>query len=321
MTDLLEVDGLGLTATEPSGVDIELVRDFSLRVGAGERVALVGESGSGKSVTARALLRLDDGLRVDGSIRLSGRELTALSEAEMAPVRGSEIAMVFQDPLSALNPIMTIRDQVAEPLVARGAPRKQARRRAVELLGELGLADAERRARAYPHEFSGGMRQRVALAMALIGEPKLLVADEPTTALDVRVQQQVLGLLARVARERDLAVLLITHDVGVVAEFADRVVVMYSGRPVETAEVRALFTAPAHPYTRGLLAAVPTMSSTRRLVALPGTPPDPARRPPGCAFHPRCAVAVNACGADRPELADLGATHAAACHVTRGVSV
>ncbi|HVV13668.1 ABC transporter ATP-binding protein [Amycolatopsis sp.] len=315
---LLEVENLEITA----GAGIPLVRDFSLTIGEGERVALVGESGSGKSVTARALLRLDDALRVAGSIRLSGRELLSLPEKEMAKVRGREVAMVCQDPLSALNPIMTIGDQVAEPLIVRGVSKKDARRRAVTLLDELGVPGAARRARAYPHEFSGGMRQRVAMAMALIGEPKLLVADEPTTALDVRVQQQVLDLLARVARERNLAVLLITHDIGVVAGFADRVMVLYSGRPVETAGVRELFTGPAHPYTRGLLGAVPTMSGAgRRLEPMPGSPPDPARRPSGCAFHPRCPVAMAACSEERPVPAEVGDGHSAACHLTVGAPV
>ncbi|BBB02316.1 putative ABC transporter ATP-binding protein [Actinacidiphila reveromycinica] len=317
MNRLLEVTGLHITATAPDGRSVPLVEDITLGISAGERVALVGESGSGKSVTARALLRLDDSVRLTGSIRLDGRELLGLPERDLTRLRGSSVALVTQDPLAALNPLMTVGDQVAEPLLVRSVARKEARRRAVAMLDELGVADAARRSRAYPHEFSGGMRQRVALAMALVCEPALLLADEPTTALDVRVQQQVMDLLTTVSRERGLAVLLITHDVGVVAGFADRVEVLYSGRVVESAPVRTLFEAPVHPYTRALLGAVPRIGAHRdRLTALPGTPPDPSARPGGCVFHPRCPVAEDACRTTRPTLAPPTGAHRAACPVT-----
>ena len=226
---------------------------------------------------------------------------------------------------------MTIGEQVAEPLIVHGVRKAEAHRRALAVLDELEVPDAARRMRAYPHEFSGGMRQRVVLAMALVNEPSLLIADEPTTALDVRVQDQVLRLLTGVAQERQLAVILITHDVGIVAGFADRVMVMYSGRSVEQADIRDLFYTPAHPYTAGLLGAVPRIDAPPgRLVALPGTPPSPAARPDGCAFNPRCPIAVTQCRSDRPVLLDVtthrppdpGLTpgHLAACHLA-GVDV
>jgi oligopeptide/dipeptide ABC transporter ATP-binding protein len=327
MTSLLEVEDLCITAAAPDGAELPLVMDLTFEVAGGERVALVGESGSGKSVTARSLMKLDDSVRLSGRVRLGGRELLTMSESQLAGVRGSEVSMVFQDPLSALNPTMTIGAQVAEPLLVHGVRRGEAFRRARAVLDELEVPDAARRMRAYPHEFSGGMRQRVVLAMALVNEPSLLIADEPTTALDVRVQDQVLRLLTGVAQQRELAVILITHDVGIVAGFADRVIVMYSGRSVEQAEVHDLFRDPAHPYTRGLLGAVPRIDSgSERLVALPGTPPSPAARPAGCAFNPRCPIAVERCRTDRPPLLELSPTgrppahrpdslHLAACHL------
>ncbi len=289
---VLQVDELTISVPAADGTQLPLVSDLTFSIGAGERVALVGESGSGKSVTARALLRLDPSLRLRGSIRLRDRDLLTLTDAQLATVRGRQISMVFQDPLSALHPTRTIGDQVAEPLLVHGVGRREARRRARAMLDELGIADAARRMRAYPHEFSGGMRQRVVMAMALVAEPEVLIADEPTTALDVRVQRQVLDLLERVAAERSLAVLLITHDVGIVAGFADRVLVMYAGRLVEQAPVVDAFARPAHPYTSGLLAAVPRIDAPPgRLVALPGIAPGAADRPSGCAFHPRCGRA------------------------------
>jgi oligopeptide/dipeptide ABC transporter ATP-binding protein len=311
---LLRIAGLTVE-TGPRDRPVRLVDGFDLDIASGERVALVGESGSGKSVTARAVLRLDPELRVSGSVRLGGQELLTLPDKEMRSVRGARVGMVFQDPMSALNPLMTIGAQVAEPLRAAGVGRAQAHHRAVELLGELGVADAAARMRAYPHEFSGGMRQRVVLAKALIREPELLIADEPTTALDVRVQQQVLALLDRVARDRSLAVLLITHDLGIVAGFAQRVAVMYSGRKVHTGDVHAVFGAADHPYTAGLLAAVPRLDvPRRRLVAIPGGPPTPADRPAGCAFHPRCPEAVDICRTEIPQPRARPDGGVVACH-------
>ncbi|MFT4212711.1 MAG: ABC transporter ATP-binding protein [Microbacterium sp.] len=241
--------------------DLVLVDSVSLRVRAGERLALVGESGSGKSMTAKAVMRLDPTVQLDGSIRLGGSEVVGADDRTLRALRGGVAAMVFQDPMTALNPVIPIGAQVAEPLIVRGVPRRQARRRAVEMLDRLGVPDAARRARAYPSEFSGGMRQRVVIAAALIAGPRLLIADEPTTALDVRVQQQVLDLLEEQSEQLGLAVLLITHDLGIVAGLAHRVAVMRRGSIVETGEVDEIFARPRHPYTRGLLASVPRLDA------------------------------------------------------------
>jgi len=312
---LLEVDQLSVDVPTDAG-PLRLVDRFDLSLAAGDRVALVGESGSGKTVTARAIMRLNHKLLVSGSVRLDGTEILKLSEHDMSRIRGSRIGMVFQDPMDALNPLQTIGDQVAEPLRLRGTPRKEALERARLMLEELGVARASERLKAYPHEFSGGMRQRVVLAMALIGEPDVLIADEPTTALDVRVQKQVLALLDEVQQRRGLAVLLITHDLAVVAGFADRVVVMYAGRKVEEHPTERLFTAPAHPYASALLRALPRIDRpTTRLEPIPGSPPSPAARPPGCAFHPRCAVAIEVCRQEVPALLPTVDDGAVACHV------
>jgi peptide/nickel transport system ATP-binding protein len=237
--------------------DLPLVKGIDLTIRAGERVALVGESGSGKSMTAKAILRLDPTVELAGSIQVNGTEVIGSSERAVRAVRGSTASMVFQDPMTALNPVLTIGDQVAEPLVIRGVSRKQARRRAIDMLDRLGVPDAARRLSAYPYEFSGGMRQRVVMAAALIGNPSLLIADEPTTALDVRVQEQVLDLIEEQSRELGLAVLLITHDLAIVAGLADRVAVMYRGSIVEDRPVDDLFATPQAPYTRGLLSSIP----------------------------------------------------------------
>jgi peptide/nickel transport system ATP-binding protein len=296
---LLVVDDL--TVRVPGGP--VLVEGVSFSVEAGRRLAIVGESGSGKSVTARALMRLDGELDVSGSVRHRGRDVLTMSERELTQVRGRQISMVFQDPLAALHPMRSIGEQVAEPLIVRGIGRRPAWQRARRMLDELGIPDAGRRMRAYPQEFSGGMRQRVVMAIALVAEPDLLIADEPTTALDVRVQQQVLDLLARVAEERELAVLLISHDLGVVANFADRMLVMYAGRAVEHGSVHSLLQAPKHPYTAALHAAVPRLDTVPgELVALAGAAPSPAQRPGGCAFHPRCSLAMDDCLTSEPAL-------------------
>lgn len=311
------VDVRGLTIDMMAGPmgSIRIVDDVSFAIAPGERIALVGESGSGKSVTARALMRLDHAARVSGSVMYDGRDLLTLTERQMHAVRGSAIGMVFQDPMSFLDPLMTIGDQVAEALRIRGVGRDEARRRVVEILDELRVARAAERLDSYPHEFSGGMRQRVVLAMALIGEPRLLIADEPTTALDVRVQDQVLDLLDDVARRRGLAVLLITHDLGVVAGFAERVMVMYSGRIVEDQPVDGLFGAPQHPYTEGLIRAVPRIDQDfAALYAIPGAPPPPMARPSGCPFHPRCDRNHEPCLHELPLLRET-ATGRVACHL------
>ncbi|MCW2525496.1 MAG: Oligopeptide transport ATP-binding protein AppD [Pseudonocardiales bacterium] len=311
MTNLLRVRHLTIDAPGP----IRLVDGIDLDMAAGERVALVGESGSGKTVLARAIMRLTKGLRVEGSVSLDGEELTAFTDRQMTTVRGRRIGMVFQDPLGSLNPLMTIGAQIAEPLRMAGVSRRAAAAKAADLLGELGVTNASTRLAAYPHEFSGGMRQRVALAIALVGEPDLLIADEPTTALDVRTQQQVLDLLDRVATERNLAVLMITHDLGVVAGFADRVVVMYAGRTVHQDGVEALFAAPAHPYTAALLEAIPRLDhGDQRLQPIPGAPPHPAQRPTGCPFHPRCRYAQSDCQSVMPATTLLPDGGTVNCH-------
>ena len=258
--DLLSIAGLRVafgTVHDP----VEVVHGVDLTVRRGQRVALVGESGSGKSVTARAVMQLDTDARLTGSIRLDGRELVGAPARRVRGVRGSQVGLVFQDPLTALNPVMTIGWQIMQPLVFRGVSKKEARKRGIDLLARLGVRDAEHRFDAYPHEFSGGMRQRVVIAIAVIAEPALLIADEPTTALDVQVQAQVLALLDEIAAERGMGVLLITHDLGIVAGFADDVVVMRSGEVVEHADTDSLFTAPQHPYTRGLIGAVPRIDA------------------------------------------------------------
>jgi ABC-type microcin C transport system duplicated ATPase subunit YejF len=257
---LLAVDDLRVAFGTPAD-PVEVVHGVSLTVGAGQRVALVGESGSGKSVTARAVLQLDTDARLRGSIRLDGDELVGAPQRTVRGVRGSRVGLVFQDPLTALNPVMTIGWQIMQPLVFRGVPKREARRRGIELLERLGVRDAAGRFDAYPHEFSGGMRQRVVIAIAVIAEPALLIADEPTTALDVQVQAQVLALLDEIAEERGMGVLLITNDLGIVAGFADDVVVMRSGEVVEHADTDTLFAAPQHPYTRGLIGAVPRIDA------------------------------------------------------------
>jgi peptide/nickel transport system ATP-binding protein len=315
---LLEVRGLRTEFATDAGI-VCAVNDVSITVPHGRVVGVVGESGSGKSVTARSILRMVNppGRIVAGELLFGGRDLLGLSEKDMREIRGSEIAMVFQDPQSALNPVLTVGDQIAEALVVHGSAKKAARARALDLLRQVGIPDAEQRIDDYPHQFSGGMRQRVVIAIALANEPSLLIADEPTTALDVTIQAQILRLLGRLRDELGIAVLMITHDMGVVAETCDDVVVMYGGRVVEQGPVKTVFTHQDHPYTADLLEAMPRMDrSGSRLPAIPGAPPDPAALPVGCAFHPRCRLAEDRCRTEVPTL--VGDGHAAACWVTQG---
>ena len=296
------------------------VDGLSFDVHAGEAVGLVGESGCGKSVTALSLLRLvpePPGRYAGGSILLRGQDLLGATERELRSVRGGEIGLVFQEPAAALDPVFTIGDQVAEGVRAHApVTRREARSRAVELLDSVGLEDAARRARDYPHQLSGGMRQRAMIAVALAGDPALVVADEPTTALDVTLVAQILGLLETIRHERGTALLLVSHDLDVVASRVDRVLVMYAGRLVEEAPADQLFQRAAHPYTRGLLASRPRLSAGRggRLPTIPGRPPDPAAHPPGCRFHPRCEHAIDRCRTEVPELRPGGESGRAACH-------
>lgn len=313
---LLRVDRLtvGVGTDGPT-----LVSDVSFAIRPGEVVGLVGESGCGKSTIALALMGLLDDQRLvtGGSIRLGERELVGLPEREWQGIRGSEIAMVFQNPLASLNPTMTIGDQVAEPLRLAGTNAKAAREQAIALLDQVGVTDPARRAGQYPHMLSGGMAQRAMIAMAVAGRPKLLIADEPVTALDVRVREQVLDLLLDLRDELDLAVLLVTHDLGVVADACDRTVVAYAGQVVEQAPVEDLFDRPLHPYTHGLLGARPTRLAVERLTTIPGAVPLPGRWPAGCRFQPRCAHAHDACAQGPVDLALVTPEHAARCVISQ----
>jgi len=305
-----------------TGGGIRPVDGVSFAVEQGEILALVGESGCGKSLTALALLQLvpRPGRVAGGSVRLGDLEVTSLQGEALRAVRGRRIGMVFQDPLTSLNPVLTVGSQVAEGLVAHGMMGKQeAARRAVELLKEVGVADAEDRANAYPHQLSGGMRQRVGIAIALAAEPELLIADEPTTALDVTVQAQILELIDGLRKSRGMGVLLITHDLGVVAGRADRVAVMYAGQIVEHAPTEQLFASPSHPYTRGLLASVPKLTGEKkRLAPIPGTVPPPALWPKACRFEPRCGERFAKCAVDAPPLLPAGQGHTTRCWLAEG---
>ena len=298
---------------------VTAVDRVSFDVDAGETLAIVGESGSGKSVTALSILRLipDPPGRIEsGEILFDGEDLLKLSDAGIRAVRGDRIAMIFQEPMSSLNPALTVGMQVAEPLrLHRGSSWGDALEQARELLGRVRIPDAQSRLGAYPHQFSGGMRQRVMIAMALACKPRLIIADEPTTALDVTVQAQILDLLKELTAQERSALILITHDLGVVARYADRVIVMYGGRVVESAPARELYGHPRHPYTRGLLASVPRLDSdtSERLVPIDGQPPDLRTLPPGCAFAPRCRLATETCRVERPQLLPRGPAHLSAC--------
>ena len=317
---LLSIENLVVDFATDDGL-VHAVDGVSLTVRAGEIVAVVGESGSGKSVTAMSILglvRTPPGVVRDGRILLRGEDLRTVTGERLREIRGADIAMIFQDPMTALNPVITVGQQIAEALRLHDHDlgKAAARTRVVELLRMVGVPDAETRYGQYPHEFSGGMRQRAMIAMAIANDPDLLIADEPTTALDVTIQAQVLDLLRTAQRETQAATILITHDLGVVAELADRVVVMYGGRVVEEAGVRPLFARPRHPYTAGLLASVPRADLDGELVSIPGSPPNMIEPPSGCAFHPRCPMARERCVEDRPELRDLGDGRRSACHFT-----
>jgi peptide/nickel transport system ATP-binding protein len=301
--------------------DVRAVDGVSFSARAAETVGIVGESGSGKSVLVRTIMGLhgnDATTTVSGRVTFAGRDLTTMTPAERRRLWGTEIAMVFQDPKTSLNPVKTIGSHLCEPLrIRRGLGRRAARAHAVELLGLVGISEPSRRLRQYPHELSGGMRQRVCLALALTCEPKLLIADEPTTALDVTVQRQILDLLEGIARERGMATLLITHDLGIVARRAALIIVMYAGRIVESQATRALFRAPRHPYTAALMASAPRLADPphTRLAAIEGRPPNLARLGAGCAFAPRCRFRQAACLDASPPLRQVGGTDAAvACH-------
>ncbi|MEZ3177656.1 ABC transporter ATP-binding protein [Streptomyces pimonensis] len=318
---LLEVRDLHVQFHTRDGI-AKAVNGVGYGVDAGETLAVLGESGSGKSVTAQAIMGILDvppGRITGGEVVFQGRDLLRLKEKERRKVRGAEMAMIFQDALSSLNPVLSVGDQLAEMFtVHRGMSRKDARARAVELMDRVRIPAARERVGQYPHQFSGGMRQRIMIAMALALEPALVIADEPTTALDVTVQAQVMELLAELRRELGMGLILITHDLGVVADVADRIAVMYAGRIVESAPVHDVYKAPAHPYTRGLLDSIPRLDlKGRELYAIEGLPPSLTHIPPGCAFHPRCPLARDVCRTDEPPLYEVSAARGSACHFWR----
>jgi len=318
---LLAVRDLHTRFDTPEG-PVRPVDGVSFELSRGATLGVVGESGSGKTMTALSILRLlpsAAGCIESGAVDFDGRNLLTLPEREMRALRGKRIAMVFQEPMTSLNPVYSVARQIGEVLsLHEGMPRAAARARSIELLRIVGIPDPERRVDSFPHELSGGMRQRVMIAMAIACSPQLLIADEPTTALDVTIQAQILDLLLRLRRELGMAVLLITHDLGVVAEFAEEVIVMYAGTVVERAKAHDLFTSPQHPYTQGLLASAPArqvVTGRRRLATIPGVVPDLAHLPAGCRFRERCDRAIARCAEAEPLLSDSGEGRKVACYV------
>jgi oligopeptide/dipeptide ABC transporter ATP-binding protein len=322
MSALLDVRDLRTQFTTSAGV-VRAVDGVSWDVRAGETVALVGESGCGKSVSALSVMRLvaaPAGRIVSGQILFKGRDLLTLSEEEMRRVRGREIGMIFQEPMTSLNPVLSVGRQLTEPVeIHLNMTPAQSRARAVELLSLVGVSDPERRLSQYPHQFSGGMRQRMMIAMALSCSPPLVLADEPTTALDVTIQAQILELMKDLSRRLGAAMLIITHNLGVVARYADRVNVMYAGRIVERGTAREIYANPRHPYTRGLLRSVPRLDEPRRakLQPIEGQPPDLSRLPVGCSFAPRCSYTVERCRAEAPALTSVEGGHLASCWLAK----
>ncbi|WP_338147840.1 ABC transporter ATP-binding protein [Neoroseomonas terrae] len=318
---LLDVRGL-TTAFMTGRGEVNAIEDVSFSLKEGEILGIVGESGSGKSVTALTIMDLlpkPPARIAAGDVHFNGQRLTGLNDRAMQAIRGPGISMIFQEPMTSLNPVFSIGDQIMETIAAHERLSKSdLRKRAIDMLDKVGIPSASRRLDDYPHQMSGGQRQRVMIAMALACNPKLLIADEPTTALDVTIQAQILDLLMDLRDEYGMAIMIITHNMGVIAETADRVLVMYAGRVIEEAPVATIFDHPMHPYTRGLLECVPSLTEDRpRLVAIPGTLPEPARRPPGCRFSPRCTYAVASCSAAIPPLEALETAHTAACFRAR----
>ncbi|WP_093602680.1 ABC transporter ATP-binding protein [Lentzea waywayandensis] len=320
---LLEVEDLHVEFRTRDGV-AKVLNGVSYHVSAGETLAVLGESGSGKSVTAQTIMGILDtppGFITNGSIKFRGEDLLTQSAEERRQVRGEGIAMIFQDALSALNPVFTIGFQIEEQLkVRRGMSKVDARKRAVELLDQVKIPNAKGRVSDYPHQFSGGMRQRAMIAMSLALDPELLIADEPTTALDVTVQAQIMDLLAEIQKERDMGMILITHDLGVVADVADRISVMYAGRIVEHADVYELFRAPGHPYTESLLESLPRVDLRgQELKTIKGLPPSLTNIPPGCPFNPRCPRVFDRCSTEVPVVHNLGMGRTSRCHIAEEV--
>ena len=320
MASLLSVENLQVQFQTKKGINTA-VDGVSFSVEKGRILGIVGESGCGKSVTSMSILQLlGSNARISGgSIKLDGKELIGLPEKEMCRIRGNDIAMIFQDPMTALNPTLTIGTQLMEPIMLhQNCGKKEAWTRAVDVLKRVGIAAPEKRMKEYPHQLSGGMRQRVMIAMAVSCEPRLLIADEPTTALDVTIQAQILELMEEIRAKRNTGILMITHDLGVVAEMCSRVVVMYAGRIVEEAPVQELFADPKHPYTQGLIGSVPKLGSgVESLPSIPGSVPDLSVMPKGCKFAPRCKYAMDICHQQEPELADINeaGTRKCRCHL------
>lgn len=319
MDTLLEVENLKTYFFTRDGV-VKAVDGVSFTLERGQTLGVVGESGSGKSVTAMSIMRLIKGPQgrvVEGSIRFKGQDVLAMDDEAVRDLRGNRIAMIFQDPMTSLNPVFRVGDQIAESLrVHKGMDKREAFERAVELLRLVGIPKAEARAKDYPHQFSGGMRQRAMIAMALACDPDILIADEPTTALDVTIQAQILELMIELQERTGTAIIMITHDLGVVADMADKVLVMYAGKPVEFGTAEEVFYEPLHPYTWGLLDSLPRhdVSEKGELVPIIGQPPSLIDVPPGCAFHPRCPYATEKCRSEVPRFRDIVGTHGSACH-------
>jgi len=317
MTTLLDVKSLIVDFSTPDGV-IRAVNDLSFTLQKGQSLGIVGESGSGKSQSLLALMGLlaNNG-KAEGNIRFKGKEILSLSEAELNMIRGVHIAMIFQDPMTSLNPYLRISRQMTEVLTwHQGLDYKSALSESVALLEAVRIPDAKNRIHHYPHEFSGGMRQRVMIAMALLCQPDLLIADEPTTALDVTIQAEIIQLLQELGRERNTAIILVTHDLSIVANFCDKIIVMYGGRQLESGHTQAIFQQPRHPYTQALLATLPRLDGplSRRLPSISGTPPDLLQPPPGCIFHPRCRYVEDICRTTPPVFETVGKDSGKACH-------
>ena len=317
MAELLQVKNLQTSFFTPEG-EVRAIDGVSFEIGEGKTIGLVGESGCGKSVTSLSIMRLipsPPGKIVGGEIVYRDRDLLRLNNEEMRKIRGNEISMIFQEPMTSLNPVFTIGEQIIEPLrLHRGLAKKAAKERAIDLLREVGIPEPARRFDEYPHQLSGGMRQRVMIAMALACNPQLLIADEPTTALDVTIQAQILDLMRALREELGTSIILITHDLGVIAELADDVIVMYAGQVVERCTVQRLFAEPQHPYTVGLLGSIPRLHlAQERLSAIEGFVPDAAAMPKGCRFNPRCPFAIERCFVEEPGLTPILPSHSAAC--------
>jgi oligopeptide transport system ATP-binding protein len=318
MSRLIEINDLEV-GFKTYGGEVQAVRGVSFYIDQGECIAVVGESGCGKSVTAKALLKLipePPGMIKNGSILFEGKELIAYSRKQMQQVRGAEVSMIFQDPMTSLNPTMVIERQIGEVIAKhQKASKRQVYDRVIEIMKLVGIPNPEKRIKQYPHEFSGGMRQRVMIAIAMACNPKLLIADEPTTALDVTIQAQILELMKELQKKLSTSIMLITHDLGVVASMAQRVLVFYAGKIVESSDVNEIFSNPKHPYTVGLLKSMPTLDIANKemLATIEGTPPDLFKSPVGCSFMPRCEKAMGICKLAEPPMLDINATHQAAC--------